>query len=206
MKQMLLVASLAVAVAVAVLATLLVVTSSQGVLAQGTRGQEGPRSVPKTANPPDALLMKGPIVLQKGRELSRCWDYYPKEKGSTVWWSVCEDTLFLVPRRYVPLPRRLGETGLHIRINNSQRLQRLWFQAYTGYSRKAYAPIGKGRRLDYTIRRVERGGKPVAWDVFFRLPPPESHYYLSLGAKWKLAPKTGIVFHDTWYSFHVRTF
>ena len=53
MKQMLLVASLAVAVAVAVLATLLVVTSSQGVLAQGTRGQEGPRSVPKTANPPD---------------------------------------------------------------------------------------------------------------------------------------------------------
>lgn len=145
-------------------------------------------------------------MLQKGRELTRCWNYYPKEKGSTVLWSVCEDTLFLVPRRYVPLPRRLGETGLHIRINNSQRLQRLWFQAYTGYSRKAYAPIGKGRRLDYTIRRVERGGKPVAWDVFFRLPPPESHYYLSLGAKWKLAPKTDIVFHDTWYSFHVRTF
>jgi hypothetical protein len=73
MKQMGLVASLALAVAVALLASL-VVTSSQSVSAQGTRGQEGTAvsSFPKTANPPDALLMKGPIVLQKGRELTRC--------------------------------------------------------------------------------------------------------------------------------------
>ncbi len=124
--------------------------------------------------------MKGPIVLQKGRELSRCWDYYSKD--GRLLGGVCEDTLFLVPRQYVPLPA--GETGLRIRINNPQRLQRLEFSVFTGYSWKAYGPIGKGRHLDYTLRRVERGGKTYAWNVFFRLPRPESHYYLSLWTQW----------------------
>jgi hypothetical protein len=198
-------------VAVALLATLLVVTSSQRVSAQVTRGQEGTAgsSFPKTANPPDALLMKGPIVLQKGRELTRCWDYYSKD--GKLLGAVCEDFFFYSPpRMYVPLPA--GETGLHIRINNPQRLQKLSFDAYTGYKPYPRYPsagelVGKGYGLKPTlVKSVVRDGKRVAWNVFFRLPRPESHYYLSLWTQWKRAPKTGIVFHDTWYTFHVRTF
>jgi hypothetical protein len=218
-KQMVL---MALTVTLAMAVTLQLSASQSAYASQGTRGQEGTAvsSFPKTANPPDALLMKGPIVLQKGRELTRCWDYYPKQKGSTVWWSVCEDFFFYSPpRMYIPLPA--GVMGrLHIRINNPQRLKKLTLDAYTGYKPYPSYPVagelvGKHYRLGGTntpkglVKSVKRGGKRVAWNVFFRLPLPESHYYLSLYTMWKplrAQNPRGFVFHDTWYTFHVRTF
>jgi hypothetical protein len=63
-------------------------------------------------------------------------------------------------------------------------------------------------------------GRPISMRVKARtnanhwgLPPDaermedQRHFYcLDLWAKWKLAPKVGIRFHDTWHTFHVRTF
>jgi hypothetical protein len=195
-KQMVLVA-VAVTLAVAVAS----LSSSQSASAQ--------QSHPKAAHSrghipsaPDALLMRGPFVLQKGRELTRCWSYYSKDGRFLS--GGCADYLFVVPRQYVPLPA--GVIGrLHIRINNPQRLKWLTLDAYTGYVQENYRPVGR-RHLDYTIRRVVRGDGKPAWNVFFRLPRAESHYYLDLYAQWKLAPKAGLRFYDTWYTFHVRTF
>jgi hypothetical protein len=195
-KQMVLVA-VAVTLAVAVAS----LSSSQSASAQ--------QSHPKAAHSrghipsaPDALLMRGPFVLQKGRELTRCWSYYSKDGRFLS--GGCADYLFVVPRQYVPLPA--GVIGrLHIRINNPQRLKWLTLDAYTRYDRETYWPTGR-RRLDYTIRRVVRGDGKLAWDVSFRLPRPKSHYYLSLYTQWKIKPEVGVRFHDTLYTFHVRTF
>src|SRR3712207_103264 len=194
------------AVALAVFISLQMSTS------QVASAQESP---PKAAhsrwhvpNPPDALLMKGPIVLQKGRELTRCWTYYSKDGRSMS--SGCAAYFFhSFSRWYVPLPA--GGTELHIRINNPQRLKWLTFAAYTGFKpypwdKSVGVPFGE-RHLGYTIRRVENArGKTVAWNVFFRLPRAESHYYLDLYTQWKAAPHAGLSFYDTWYTFHVRTF
>jgi hypothetical protein len=121
----------------------------------------------------------------------------------------CADYFFhSFSRWYVPLPA--GGAELHIRINNPQRLKWLTFAAYTGFKpypwdKSVGVPFGE-RHLDYTIRRVQRDGKTVAWNVFFRLPRAESHYYLDLYTQWKPAPDAGLSFYDTWYTFHVRTF
>jgi hypothetical protein len=140
--------------------------------------------------------MKGPFVLQKGRELSRCWVYYSKDGRHQVWG--CADAPFLVPRKAVPLPAGIG---LRIRIDKSQRPQRLELHSYL-------APNGKGqrRRLDATLGRVQRDGKTVAWNVFFRLPRPERHYYLETWAKWNAVPNARVSILDAAYTFHVRTF
>jgi hypothetical protein len=53
---------------------------------------------------------------------------------------------------------------------------------------------------------VERGGKTIAWDVFFRVNRPDRHYYLDLSTAWERVPGT----HDSYgdqilYLLHVRT-
>ncbi len=200
MKQMVLVA-LAMTLAVA---CALPLSASQGVAA---KGRPGPLSPSYIANPPDAFLMKGPIVLQKGLELSRCWSYHFKGRGLRG--EGCADAPLLVPRLTVPL--LAGETGLHIRLDKPQRPQRVELRVYNATSArygKNPLPTGRGRRLEgHTfLRRVEQGGKTVAWDVFFRLPRPARHYYLEAWAKWKRVPNATVSTLDADYTFNVWTF
>src|SRR3712207_6575141 len=114
-------------------------------------------------NPRNEVLMKRATVLQKGRMGSHCWSYYAGRPGA-----YCADYVYDFPRRAVLL--RAGST-LHIRIDKPQRPDRVELVAYPGLDRKnpapMAAPIGKGRRLETILRRVQRDGKTVAWDVFF---------------------------------------
>jgi hypothetical protein len=66
-------------------------------------------------------------------------------------------------------------------------------------------PIGQARRLDTTLRRVERDGKTVAWNVFFRVDQPDRHYYLDTFGMWKEVPGTHISYGDVSWTFHVKT-
>jgi hypothetical protein len=153
-------------------------------------------------DPPNEVLMKGATVLQKGRMGSHCWSYY--DDGSPE--AYCADYLYNFPRRAVLL--RAGST-LHIRIDKPQRPDRVELVAYPGLDRKnpapSAAPIGKGRRLDTTLRGVQRDGKTVAWDVFFRVSQPERHYYLDTWVVWERVPGTRISYGDLAWTFHVKT-
>ena len=77
--------------------------------------------------------------------------------------------------------------------------------AYKGFDKGQKWPIGKGRRLDTNLRPVERDGKTVAWNIFFRVNEPGRHYYLDTFALWKQVPNTHISSGDATYFFHVRT-
>jgi hypothetical protein len=153
-------------------------------------------------DPPSKVLMKGSTVLQKGRMGSHCWSYY--DDGRPV--GYCADYVYNFPRRAVLL--RAGST-LHIRIDKPQRPDRVQVVAYPGLDRKnpapTAAPIGKGRRLDTTLRGVQRDGKTVAWDVFFRVSQPERHYYLDTRVVWERVPGTRISYGDLSWTFRVKT-
>jgi hypothetical protein len=153
-------------------------------------------------DPPSRVLMKGSTVLQKGRMGSHCWSYY--DDGRPV--GYCADYVYNFPRRAVLL--RAGST-LHIRIDKPQRPDRVQVVAYPGLDRKnpapTAAPIGKGRRLDTTLRGVQRDGKTVAWDVFFRVSQPERHYYLDTWVVWERVPGTRISYGDLAWTFRVKT-
>ncbi len=152
-------------------------------------------------DPPSKVLMKGSTVLQKGRMGSHCWSYYDGRPGA-----YCADYVYNFPRRAVFL--RAGST-LHIRIDKPQRPDRVQVVAYPGLDRKnpapTAAPIGKGRRLDTTLRGVQRDGKTVAWDVFFRVSQPERHYYLDTWVVWERVPGTRISYGDLAWTFRVKT-
>jgi hypothetical protein len=151
-------------------------------------------------HPPNAVLMEGDTAIQKGLGGSTCWSYWSDAKDS--WVGYCADTLYMFPRSGASL--RAG-TRLHIRLGKPERPEDFKITAYKGFNKKAKFPIGKGRRLDTNLRPVERDGKTVAWDVFFRVNEPSRHYYLDTFALWKQVPNTHISSGDATYFFHVRT-
>jgi hypothetical protein len=60
--------------------------------------------------------------------------------------------------------------------------------ANKGFDREQMWPIGEGRRLNTTLRGVERDAKTVAWDVFSRVNRPDRPYYLDTYGTWKGVP------------------
>jgi hypothetical protein len=150
--------------------------------------------------PPKAVLMKGATVLQTGRTGSSCWTSY--EEGSGNWVGLCVDKIYTFPHAGDLL--RAG-TKMHIRLNKSQQPESFVITAYEGFDREQMGPIGEGRRLATNLRRVERDGKTVGWDVFFRVNQPDRHYYLTTGGTWKRVPGTHISYGDGTWFFHVKT-
>ena len=150
--------------------------------------------------PPNAVLMKGDTAIQKGLGGSTCWSYWNEAKDSGV--GYCADTLYMFPRSGASL--RAG-TRLHIRLGKPERPEDFTITAYKGFDKEEKWPIGKGRRLDTNLRPVERDGKTVAWNVFFRVNEPGRDYYLDTFALWKQVPNTHISSGDATYFFHVRT-
>jgi hypothetical protein len=180
--------SLVVALAVALALAMLAVFA-----AEARAGSFGSR-------PPSAVLMKGATVLQTGQRGSFCWTHY--DEGVGKWRYVCGDAPYMFPRAHDFL--RAG-TRLHIRLGKPQRPEKFMITAYGGFDKGQKWPIGKGRRLDTNLRRVERDGKTVAWNVFFRVNEPDRHYYLDTIGLWESVPGTHTSYGDASYSFHVRT-
>jgi len=153
------------------------------------------------SEPPNAVLMKGDTAIQKGLGGSTCWSYW-NEEAKDSWVGYCADTLDKFPRSGASL--RAG-TRLHIRLGKPERPEDFTITAYKGFDKGQKWPIGKGRRLDTNLRPVERDGKTVAWNVFFRVNEPGRDYYLDTFALWKQVPNTHISSGDATYFFHVRT-
>ena len=104
---------------------------------------------------------------------------------------MCVDAVYGFPRADV-----VGAgSKLHIRLNKPQRPAAFRIRAYKEVDRWSN-PIGTGRLLNTTFRRVERDGKTVGWDVFFRVNGPNRHYYLQTSGRWERVPDTHISYGE----------
>lgn len=126
------------------------------------------------SRPPDAVLKQESRVIQDGRRISYCWT------------TGCSDGLSNYPSAV------LVDSGsrLHIRISENERPDRFTLMS-------SQSPDGDSRRIDTTLRRVERDGKTVAWDAYFRVDRPDRHYYLGAFSEWNPG--------DAYWEFHVKT-
>jgi hypothetical protein len=146
-------------------------------------------------HPPKVVLMKGAKELQKGRYISYSWT---NKDGLTVH----ADGVY----SFRPAVSVRAGSRLHIRINKPQQPDKFRIVAYKGLNKQGW-PIRKGRLfLDKTFRPVERDGKTVAWDVYFRVKRPDRHYYLETYEKWnEPAEGTYTSYGDALRTFHVKT-
>lgn len=176
-------AALAVAIAVATLALFAAQEARAGSFAQG---------------PPQAVLMKGSYVLQVRRVEAAHWYIY--EDGR--WVSTHIDGFdFAYPKADAV---KAGRT-LIVRLGKPQRPSALRITAYPRLDANG-EPAGHAQRLKPTLARVERGGKTIAWDLFFRVKRPGRHYYLDLSPAWERVPGTHVSYGDEiLYLLHVRT-
>ncbi len=149
-----------------------------GVFLAGFQGQ----AQALASHPPDAVLKQENRVLQDGRLISYCWI------------NRCVDGV----SRYPSAVEAKADSRLHIRLSENQRPE-----SFSLRSNQSADPFGLSQRLDTTLRRVERDGKTVAWDVYFRLNNPGRHYYLDAFGTWK--HNGGRVHGDAYWQFHVKT-
>ena len=147
-----------------------------GVLLAGVQGQ----AQALAPRPPDAALKQGNTILQDGRLISYCWI------------DRCADGVSRYPSAVLVDPG----TRLHIRLSENRRPERFSLT-------RSWSPDGQSRQIDTTLRRVERDGKTVAWDVYFGLERPDRQYYLGAFGVWKNQSRT--VHGDAYWQFHVKT-
>jgi hypothetical protein len=145
---------------------------------------------------PRQVLMKGATVLQHGRFYYGSWHWY--EAGE--WNRVDADGLGGFPRADAV---RAG-SRLHIRTNKPERPAAFRIRAYRRVDQFSN-PIGTGRLLNTTFRHIERDGKTVGWDVFFRVNGSNRHYYLETYGRWERVPGTHISYGNSHENFHVKT-
>jgi hypothetical protein len=144
---------------------------------------------------PKTVLKKGRTVLQSGRFYYGTWHSY--DAGG---WSVVHaDGIGGFPAADLV---RAG-SRFHIKIIKPERPDVFRIIAYKRVEQGQ--PLGEGRHLATTFRRVERDGKTVAWNVFFRVKQPDRHYYLETFGRWERVPGTHISFGSSVRNFHLKT-
>ena len=145
---------------------------------------------------PKQILMKGATVLQDGNFYYGTWNSY--EAGE--WNEVHADGFGGFPRADTV---RAG-SRLHIKTNKPERPASFRIRAYKQVGQFS-TPIGTGRLLNTTFRRIERDDKKVGWNVFFRVNEPNRHYYLEAGGRWERVPGTHISYGNSHENFHIKT-
>jgi hypothetical protein len=157
--------------------------------------------------PPGAVLMKGGTTIQSGMRGWDCWHRWSKTEHS--WTGLCGDPLYyFFPRANVV------KTGarLHVRLAKPERPKVVYIDAYPrvkdagdpAFPNGKY-PAGKRQQLKHTSKPVDRNGKTVAWNVYFRVNEPKRHYYLDFYAEWKRMPGSHASYGEAHYFFHVKT-
>lgn len=146
---------------------------------------------------PKQVLMKGKTVLQNGSFYYGTWHWYKAGEWNTVHAGGFGD----FPRADLV---RVG-SWLHVRVNKPQRPERFTIIAYPRVNQYGVPDYEKKQRLDAILRRVERDGKTVAWDVFFWVNRPDRHYYLETHGRWERVPGTRISYGNESWHFHVKT-
>jgi|tagenome__1003787_1003787.scaffolds.fasta_scaffold20981624_3 hypothetical protein len=145
---------------------------------------------------PEQVLMKGKTVPQDGYLYYGNWNWY--EAGE--WNTVNADGLGDYPRAdTVRAPSKL-----HIKIDKPERPATFRIRAYEKVDRWSNL-IGTGKLLHTTFKRVERDGKTVGWNVFFRINRPDRHYYLQTYGRWARVPDTHISYGDLSLHYHLKT-
>ncbi len=145
---------------------------------------------------PKQVLMKGGTQLQDGYLNYGDWHWY--EDGQ--WNGIYAD--------YGPWPHAVvvrAGSKLHIRINKPERPAIYRIRAYKQDAENPGWPVGKGRVLNTTFKRVERDGKTVGWNVFFRVNQPDRHYYLESYGRWARVPGTHISYGIESLHYHLKT-
>jgi hypothetical protein len=175
-------AALAVAIALATLA-LFAAQARAGSFANG---------------PPQAILMKGSYAIQVRRVEAAHWYLY--EHGR--WVETYIDSFdFAYPKADAVKAGRM----LTVRLGKPQRPSTVRITAYPRLDANG-DHAGHAQQLKPTLARVERGGKTIAWDVFFRVNRPDRQYYLDLSPAWERVPGTRASYGDEiLYLLHVRT-
>jgi hypothetical protein len=146
-------------------------------------------------HPPKAVLMKAGKELQKGRVGTYCWSIKDQSGG-------CADTF----RNYND-PRTTARVGapstLRIRIHYADQPDRFtlrWGHEVRGEN-FGHRIVKQSKPRPTQLRRVQKGGETVAWDVYFKVKRPGKHYYMNFQADfWD--GKRGIA---SQWSFHVKT-
>lgn len=146
--------------------------------------------------PPNSHLVTG-AIRQRGLTYSYSWSNSNVEGGGS--------TLFSDSFRYgFPRPKP-GEHGAraHIRIHNKHRPDRLTIRMSRRVKRSgdepfaSHYPAGPRRIVEFRWRAVQRDGRVVAHDAFFRLPERGRHAYYAVRGFWR--------FHGTApWQFHLR--
>ena len=147
-----------------------------GVLLVGVQGQA--RALASRTR--DAVLKQDNRILQDGRLISYCWI----------------DRCVAGFSRYASAVPVGPGSRLHIRLSENRRPDRFSLMS-------SRSPDGRSRPVDTTLGRVERDGKTVAWDVYFRVDRPDRHHYLGAFGVWK--DNGGRVHGDAYWQFHVKT-
>ena len=143
---------------------------------------------------PKQVLMKGGTKLQDGDFDYGGWHWYEAGEWKEIYGDYGEWPHAVTVR---------AGSKLHIRINKPERPAVFRIKAYN--KGEHGWPVGKGRDLNTTFKRVERDGKTVGWNVFFRVNRPASPYYLETYGRWARVPDTHISYgYESWH-FHVKT-
>ena len=143
-------------------------------------------------HPPNPVLIKSSQVLQEGGPTYEEWWFY---KDGSWTGSIAES---FSPTNF-PRAEVVRAGKLHIRLNKPQRPERFEIYAYPNSKKLTRT------KLTRTLGRVERDGKTVGWDVYFRVKEPDRHYYLGTSGSWERVPGTHISYGEGSWSFHVKT-
>jgi hypothetical protein len=159
------------------------------------------------SEPPEAVLMKHKSVLQV-RGFSGCdWCYYKNGGGGCF---VADNFGYYT----FPKADEVGAgTRLHVRFAKPERPSAVAINAWPKTKTTpgqlpmtGKVPAGERQQLKHTfVRRVERDGETVGWNVFFRVKEPERQYYLVVHASWEEVPGTHSSYGDVDYAFHIKT-
>jgi hypothetical protein len=150
------------------------------------------------SHPPKTVLMKGPEVLQRPQSFEGGeWFYYKDGQ----WQGSVSDNFgqhFFRKAAFLQKGARV-----HVRIFKPER-PNIQVNSHTRKGENGLL-VGPHRLLGHTLKRVERNGKIVAWDVFFRVGQSKHNYYVVLHASWKRVPGTHKSYGHTSYPFHIKT-
>jgi len=146
---------------------------------------------------PKTVLMKANQDFQTGIKVMDYRWIYPSSG------TICAFQQATLVTRFRTADTVAAGSKLRVRILKIQRPRSFDIVAYKRVNENEI-PIGKGRALPVTLRRVLQDGQTVAWDAVFHTDRPNRDYYLISEGHWKDVEGCGGDQYAFW-SFHVKT-
>ncbi len=146
---------------------------------------------------PHTVLKKGDRGLQAGtRVMESSWNR-PAGDG------LCINEAVVYTTRFPETDSVAPGSKLRVRISKAQRPDTFKISAYRTVDENGM-PVGEGRLLERSLKRVVSDGKTVAWSAVFSVNRPDRDYYLVSEGHWQDREGCGGDQYAFW-SFHVKT-